>query len=461
MTAGGKDIAIFGGSFNPPANHHVHIVRELSKEFDELVVVPCGPRPDKPSTNDIPSVYRAAMVDMAFQQIPRVRVDLFDLESQIFTRTVDLDKRYSREGTPWHVVGADLVAGGGEGKSQIQREWRDGTRLWTQAHFAVFTRPGYELKPQDLPPKHRLFPLRCEGASADIRDRLFRMQPVKNLLPEQVFQYVQRHNLYRGISLSPKITTRFPKAQVELIVDERNPEAVKLAKYFPKRSAANPDLFVVIGGDGMMLRSIRHHWRKRLPFYGINAGHTGFLLNQPRSTANSLTERDLVLHHLPLLWVETETVNGDIRTDLAFNDAWVERATGQSAWISVSVNGKLRIDRLISDGVLVATASGSAAYGRAMGAAPIPFNTPVLLLVGSNVLRPYDWKFAVLPIDSTVEFVSLDPVKRPLVGFSDGEPLGEVKSMRIRLSRSAAVELAFDPEFDPAEKLAHLQFPEL
>ena len=461
MTAAAKNIAVFGGSFNPPANHHVQIAKELAKEFDELVVVPCGPRPDKASANEIPSVYRAAMVDMAFRGIPNVRVDLFDLENRVFTRTEELDLRYSKIGIPWHVVGADLIVRGKDGNSEIQRHWQNGASLWREGNFIVFKRPGFALDPKDLPPKHRLFELTVEGASSEIRDRLFRLQPVKNLLPEPVFQYIQRHNLYRGVSLAPKITTRFPKAEVELIVDERNPEAVKLAKYFPKTHTAHPDLYVVIGGDGTMLRAIRHNWQRRMPFYGVNAGHAGFLLNQPRASASSLGERDLVLHQLPLLFVEAEKVDGTLHSELAFNDAWVERATGQSAWISVFVDGQPRIEHLICDGVLVATASGSAAYARAMGAAPIPFNTPVLLLVGSNVFRPQEWKFAVLPIDSSVEFVALDPKKRPLNGFSDGEPLGEVVRMRIRLSRSAAVELAYDPEFDPGEKLAHMQFPDL
>ncbi len=461
MSSPSRQLAVFGGSFNPPALHHVEIAREVSKDFDELVVVPCGPRPDKETTNEIPAVYRAAMVDMAFRGVEKVRVDLFDLESDVFTRTIDLEKRFAKEGTPWHVVGADLIAGGKTGDSQIQREWKDGADLWNNAHFAVFTRPGYHLDKADLPPKHRLFELALTGSSADIRDRLFKSQSITEFLTEPVAHYILRHNLYRGANLSGRVYTRFSKPQVELIVDERNSEAVKLAKYFSKKANGAADMFVVIGGDGTMLRAIRHHWRKRIPFYGVNAGHTGFLLNEPRASAQSLSERDLALHHLPLLWVETERVDGSKVESLAFNDAWVERATGQSAWISVSVNGKLRIERLIADGVLMATASGSAAYARGMGAAPIPFNTPVLLLVGSNVFRPYDWKFAVLPIDSAVEFHSLDPVKRPLNGYSDGEPLGEVRSMRIRLSRSAAVELAFDPEFDPAEKLAHLQFPEL
>ena len=39
------------------------------------------------------------------------------------------------------------------------------------------------------------------------------------------------------------------------------------------------NLIVVIGGDGTMLHAIREHWRSRLPFLGVNAGHLGFLLN--------------------------------------------------------------------------------------------------------------------------------------------------------------------------------------
>ena len=456
-----KQIALFGGSFNPPGLHHREIARMLGEHFDEVLIVPCGPRPDKQSTNDIPSVHRAAMVDLAFKDITKTRVELFDLELESFTRTVDLEERFSGEGTLWHVIGTDLIQGGRSGESAIQKTWKDGPRLWATGHFAVITRPGYALDEKDLPPHHRLFRCELDGSSAEIRNRLYRFESAKQLLSEPIAQYIQRYSLYRSANLVGKVGTRLTKPQIELIVDERNAEAVKLAKNFPKHTKSNGDVIVVIGGDGTMLRAIRHHWRRRVPLYGINAGHTGFLLNSPRSSSKSLSDRDLVLYHQPLLFVETETIGGERVESLAFNDAWVERATGQSAWISVSLNGKQRFERLIADGILVATASGSAAYARAMGAAPIPFNTPVLLLVGSNVFNPNDWKFAVLPMDSQVEIRTLDPKKRPLNGFSDGEPLGEVRSMRIRLSRSAAVELAFDPEFDPGEKLAHIQFPEI
>ncbi|MDB6137426.1 MAG: ppnK, partial [Verrucomicrobiaceae bacterium] len=59
-------IALFGGSFNPPGLHHQRIALALLARFDEVLVVPCGPRSDKSSTNMLPPVYRAAMTGMAF-----------------------------------------------------------------------------------------------------------------------------------------------------------------------------------------------------------------------------------------------------------------------------------------------------------------------------------------------------------------------------------------------------------
>jgi NAD kinase len=127
--------------------------------------------------------------------------------------------------------------------------------------------------------------------------------------------------------------------------------------------------------------------------------------------------------------------------------------------VQVKVNGIERIARMVGDGVLVSTAAGSASYARAMGATPLPLNTSALLLVGSNVLRPAFWKPAVLPLDSQIELTTLDVEKRPLQGYIDGVFQGQVRSMRARVSNIAAVELAFEPEFDPATKLAQIQFP--
>ena len=132
---------------------------------------------------------------------------------------------------------------------------------------------------------------------------------------------------------------------------------------------------------------------------------------------------------------------------------------GRPRGSSSLVNDVERIEKLVADGVLIATAAGSTSYARAMGATPLPLYTPALLLVGSNVLHPPHWRPAVLPADSRIEVRTHDPEKRPLKAFIDGIPQGNVQAIHARVSNIAAVELAFLPDHDPSLKLAKLQFP--
>jgi len=454
-----KKIALFGGSFNPPGIHHRAIAEELTRHFDQVIVIPCGPRPDKPITNSVEPIYRATMVDMTFQGLPKVRVELFDLEGSTFTRTMALDEMFRSEGEVWHVVGTDLIAGGGQGQSFIQREWEQGVKLWKEGRFVVINRTGLPLENRDLPPNHRLIQKTFEGASSQIREQILKRRPLAGLVTDEVAAYLNRHGLYQGTR--PARTAPFVLDEIRplIVFDEDNAEAKSIAASLKFPTSGKPNLVLVVGGDGTMLRSIRKHWRLRLPFYGVNAGHLGFLLNDRPLTL--VPRREMTIHQLPLLWVEMETLTGERRTDLAFNDAWIERATGQTAWIRVEINGRERVQRLIADAALVSTAAGSASYARAMGALPLPFNTPTLLLVGSNVLRPYGWKSAALNLDATVRLTGLDPEKRPMLGYTDGFAQGIVRGMTARLSHTAAVELVFEPEHDPAEKLARIQFPSL
>src|SRR5581483_1121947 len=87
-------------------------------------------------------------------------------------------------------------------------------------------------------------------------------------------------------------------------------------------------------------------------------------------------------------------------TVLTFNDAWLERSTGQSAWLQVSISDKLRLPKLVCDGLLVSTPAGSTAYARSMGATPLLADTPAWLVVGSNVAQPPHWKSALLSEDT-------------------------------------------------------------
>ena len=54
----------------------------------------------------------------------------------------------------------------------------------------------------------------------------------------------------------------------------------KLLKKYKNYSKSKSDVFVVGGGDGFMLNSIKKNFKYSKPFFGINCGSYGFLMNK-------------------------------------------------------------------------------------------------------------------------------------------------------------------------------------
>ncbi|MBI5742587.1 MAG: NAD(+)/NADH kinase [Candidatus Niyogibacteria bacterium] len=458
-----KRIAIYGGSFNPPGVHHRLIAQAVAEIFDEVVILPCGPRPDKRTVSDIDPLHRAAMADLTFHGLgTKVRVELFDLENSTFTRNHEYDRIFGGADIEiWHVVGPDLVARGAHGDSMIHRVWQHGAALWQNANFVVALGRGVELAAGDLPPHHLTLRPLMDSSSTDIRGRAFNREDISELVTPGVAEYIEKHGLYRGNRRAvSNFKTGTPRPL--LFVDERNPEAQKIKeKFLPFEDVERPNMILVVGGDGTMLHAIRKFWRLRLPFLGVNVGHLGFLLNDVRAEiAPEFLEREFILHHSPLLHVETETLFGEHRATLAFNDAWVEADHGKTGWFGVRLDQETVLERLVGSGILAATPAGSTAYARAMGAMPLPIIANLLTVVGSNVSQPIGWRGICAPLSSEVEFFNADASGwRKMFGFVDGVPLGEVRRMLVRASEIAAVELAFLPEHDPMRKLLATQFP--
>lgn len=460
------NVYVIGGSFNPPGVHHVQMVERTSRlanKDDIILVKPCGGRPDKLTTNDVAPHHRAALCDLAFSQIPGVHIDLDDLEHQTFTRTIDLDtllRQQYPDKVIHHVVGADLVKGGGENNSEIQRLWHRGEELWQKADFLVLSRTGYPIASGDLPPHARLITSIIPGSSSEIRRRVFEHKSYSALVPASVEQYIVRHALYTGrVAKNP---TPFCEPLRPFVVAAQEKEDVRvlgerLTNLF-QVTHGDHNCILVIGGDGFMLHTIRRMWRDHVPFLGLNRGTKGFLLNDfdEATIANRLLAcRELKTYTEPLLYVKAETVDGACTNMLAFNDAWVDRLTGQTIWTRVLMNGEVKFDPIMSDIMLVSTSAGSTGYAYRMGGARLIPGTRMLQLVGSCVCS-HHWKNEPIPLETRIRFEAMNQKKRPMRGFCDGVPLGELNSMSIRLSQTAAAELAFFPETDLQRRISEL-----
>ncbi|MCG2693709.1 hypothetical protein L6259_00255, partial [Candidatus Parcubacteria bacterium] len=164
-----KKIAIFGGSFNPPGTHHRRVIERVIDYFDEIIVVPCGPRPEKQTTNDVEPIHRAVMCDMTFRDMPKVKVELFDLEQATFTRTHLLEEKFKERGELWHLIGTDIIQRGDDGLTFIHRAWEKGPEIWEKLRFAIVKRSGFGYDLKELPPQSELFNLEGSGSSSAIR----------------------------------------------------------------------------------------------------------------------------------------------------------------------------------------------------------------------------------------------------------------------------------------------------
>jgi NAD+ kinase len=449
-----RRVAIFAAAFEPPGRFHRDAVEGLLADgFDRVVV--CPTVLGGAVAEHAPGVHRAALAALAFRDLEGVEVDLTELDEGRSLQPASLEARHGDGGEVWHVVAADPDQ---SLREKIQGRWEDGPKHWRTLRFIVLQPAGEDRPAEDLPTTYRLLPVCAGTIPRQLRMRIYAGDDWDGLVAPEVARYIRRLGLFRPGGRGHATPMTLDRPRLRIVFDERNPRAAEVAARYARYASDAPDLILAIGGDGTMLRAVREHWRHRAPFLGVNAGHLGFLMNE--ALPADLDGLELMAHAMPMLRVDATSPDGRVATGVAYGDAWVERGDGQAAWLRLDIDGQTRVRKVVGDGMLVATASGSSAYARAMGATPLPLNTTALTLAGSNVFRPRFWRPMSLPGDSVITLASLDRSgKRPVRAFLDGTPLGVVDSVTVRRSAVAGVELLFTRAFAPSDKLLRSLFP--
>lgn len=222
--------------------------------------------------------------------------------------------------------------------------------------------------------------------------------------------------------------------------------------------ADEADVIVVLGGDGVMLKTLHDTMNRRIPIYGMNFGSIGFLMNNYSS--DGLTERigTAEVAELNPLRMLAMRENGDEVEALAVNEVSLLRETGQTAKIRITIDGKVRMQELMCDGVLLATPAGSTAYNFSVHGPILPINADILALTPISAFRPRRWRGALLPHDARVRFDILEADKRPVSAVADNKEVRNVSRVDIAEDRSIALMLLFDQGHHLAERIRREQF---
>jgi NAD+ kinase len=217
---------------------------------------------------------------------------------------------------------------------------------------------------------------------------------------------------------------------------------------------------IALGGDGFLLQTLHDmlNCGRTLPIFGMNRGTVGFLMNEWRIDGlRERVNRAKAVSVAPLR-MEAVTVAGETVSSPAINEVSLLRETRQTARIEVSVNGRTVLPELVCDGVLVATPAGSTAYNFSAQGPILPLGANLVALTPISPFRPRRWKGALVPDDLTIFLRVLDAEKRPVSAVADQREVRDVATVEVRVDRSQALTLLFDPEHALDERISMEQF---
>lgn len=186
-----KNCAIFGGTFDPIHNGHLHLIKSILdlERFERLVIVPAGDPWQKET--EASSKQRLEMLELA---IAGVGVEISNCElnrvgpSYAIDTVKELRDEFPAERYTW-VLGSDAFA-------KIET-WHKIEELVELVDFLVVVRPGSSSPTPSLKMRFEIIELGALDISATaIRKKVATRQSVAELVPDQVWQYIKANGLY-------------------------------------------------------------------------------------------------------------------------------------------------------------------------------------------------------------------------------------------------------------------------
>ena len=182
--------------------------------------------------------------------------------------------------------------------------------------------------------------------------------------------------------------------------------------YGPDGLEDGTEMILSAGGDGTFLSAATVARDSGIPVLGVNFGRLGFLSeNSPEDVCSAVAAGEYTVERRALLHAEFSPcpVPGPIATwPYALNEFTVHRSGAATLGVTVSVDGN-SLPVYWSDGLLVATSSGSTAYSLSVGG-PIVLPGARVLIIAPIAPHNLNVRPLIVPDCSVVEigFVSRD-----------------------------------------------------
>jgi len=251
--------------------------------------------------------------------------------------------------------------------------------------------------------------------------------------------------------------------RLSFLASDQDTAQAALKRYVKKYGNVPPeeaDVLIALGGDGFMLYCLHKAIELKIPVYGINYGHVGFLMNDCDLKKHDLFEKlgTAIGTTMAPLRMEAWDIHGKVHESVAVNEVSLFRQTHQAAKIEISIDGTVRLDELVCDGVMAATPAGSTAYNLSAHGPILPIDAGVLALTPISAFRPRRWRGALLPRESHITFEVLEHAKRPVSASADHHEVRNATKVKVAEDYENTITILFDPEHNMEERILNEQF---
>jgi NAD+ kinase len=232
------------------------------------------------------------------------------------------------------------------------------------------------------------------------------------------------------------------------IIFIKNKKSTAILNYLKKKivitNIKNAEYFIVLGGDGFMLETLKKFYKYKKPFYGINCGNYGFLMNKfnyKKTITNLLRASRITVSPLEMTVKDKNNLK---KKAIAVNEVSILRQSRQAASLSIRIGKKNIIKELISDGVLVSTPAGSTAYNLSVYGPILSLNSKKLSISPISAFRPRRWKGKIVSDKSKITIKNLSPEKRPISAVADNLEVRNIKNILIKTNNKIKFNLLYD-----------------
>ena len=229
---------------------------------------------------------------------------------------------------------------------------------------------------------------------------------------------------------------------------DKTKNSLKIKSFLTKKieitTLKKSNIIIVLGGDGFMLQALKKLYKFKKPFYGINSGNYGFLMNKfskKNFLKNLKTSHSVKIHPLQMV---VKTKGDQLKKSIAINEVSILRQSKQASSISITSNKKNIIKNLIADGVLVSTPAGSTAYNLSAHGPILNLDSQKLAVTPISPFRPRRWKGTVINDKSKIIIKNLNSNKRPISAVADNFEVRNAKLIKINVNKKIIFELLYD-----------------